>query len=228
MQGAINRMKRFVSTLAISAALGWLPASAQDATSFHWTGAYVGGLVGYAKGETGQRDFMGISNPFDVRGFTAGATAGYNFQIGSRLLVGLEADISGSAIGGAFGPGNLGSQTGGGWACNPGPCETDVSWYATVRGRLGYTHNRFLVYGTGGLAIANVNSQIRNAGLFYAKKDTDTGWAAGAGAEYAFTDNWTAKVEYLHIDLGWTKLNLNDFGSRNRFDTLRFGVNYRF
>ncbi len=77
-------------------------------------------------------------------------------------------------------------------------CETDSDWLATVRGRVGYAWDRFLVYGTAGGAFANVQG---SAGLSSFSNSTQVGWTAGAGVEYAFAPNWTAKVEYLFVDL---------------------------
>jgi opacity protein-like surface antigen len=76
-------------------------------------------------------------------------------------------------------------------------CQTKSDWLATERGRAGWTWHRVMFYGTGGVAFANVQAA---AGA--PSSSTQTGWAAGVGIEYAFTPNWTAKVEYLFVDLG--------------------------
>jgi outer membrane immunogenic protein len=73
-----------------------------------------------------------------------------------------------------------------------------------------------------------VESQIENEPT-YVVKDTNVGWAAGGGVEYAFNANWTAKLEYMHVDLGWTSRNeAEDFKSNARFDAVRVGLNYKF
>ena len=101
---------------------------------------------------------------------------------------------------------------------------TDVNWYGTVRGRLGYAFNNVLVYGTGGLAYGGVDSRIENSST-YKVSSTNTGWTAGGGVEYMFAPNWSGKIEYLHIDLGWTPEPLS-LKSETEFDVVRAGVNY--
>ena len=78
-------------------------------------------------------------------------------------------------------------------------CTTQSDWLATVRGRAGYAFDRFLVYGTGGAAFGDLQAAF---GALPFSNSTQTGWTAGAGVEFAFTPNLTAKVEYLYVDLG--------------------------
>lgn len=88
--------------------------------------------------------------------------------------------------------------------------SAESNFLATVRGRLGLAFDRWLVYGTGGLAIGTVkttDTALVNCGVactleVVSDTTTRTGWTAGGGVEYAFTPNWTARVEYLHVDLG--------------------------
>jgi outer membrane immunogenic protein len=70
---------------------------------------------------------------------------------------------------------------------------------ATVRGRAGYAFDRFFVYGTGGAAFGNVQANFSNEPISSATK---AGWTAGAGVEFAFAPHWSAKAEYLFVDLG--------------------------
>ena len=81
----------------------------------------------------------------------------------------------------------------------PGRLSNQETWLATVRGRAGYAWDRILFYGTGGAAFGNVQTV---AGALPYDSVTQTGWTAGAGVEWAFLPNWTAKVEYLYVDLG--------------------------
>ncbi|MGA8651485.1 MAG: outer membrane beta-barrel protein, partial [Xanthobacteraceae bacterium] len=105
-----------------------------------------------------------------------------------------------------------GKTTGG--SCAGQGCETKSNWLATVRGRAGYAWDRVLFYGTGGAAFANVQA---GAGALPFSSSTQTGWTAGAGVEYAFTNNISAKVEYLYVGLG----------SQNQivFDNVKFSTN---
>ena len=205
-----------------------------------WTGFYVGVTAGAASGESRQGDITNAgrvdSNPFDVSGFTAGATLGYNFQTNTNWVVGIEVDISHAGISGSF-SGNLGQPGGGTWHCTDpngqlavGPCETDVNWFGTVRGRIGYAFNTLLIYGTGGLAYGKVESGLKDHEIPSQSEhvsDINLGWTAGGGVEYAFAPNWSAKFEYLHVDLGWTD-RTGHFRADAEFDLVRLGLNYRF
>jgi outer membrane immunogenic protein len=194
---------------------------------FSWTGLYVGVTAGGAQGETRFAD-SAASNPFDIDGINAGTTIGYNLQLHRNLVVGVEADFSFSHISGSFGPGELGQPNGDEFSCVPGACTTDVNWFGTVRGRIGYAVNSVLIYGTGGLAYGRVKSQIETNSFFQAR-DTNVGWTAGGGVEYPFAPGWSAKVEYLHVDLGSTeKHGVVNFKSDVEFDVVRAGLNYRF
>ena len=115
-------------------------------------------------------------------------------------------------------------------------CETKNTWLWTVRGRFGYAADRVLFYGTGGGALGNVEAGF-NGGF-----DTSTklGWTAGAGVEAAFADHWTARIEYLFVELKngscGTLHNCGiDFGGAIANDSVKFstslirvGVNYKF
>jgi outer membrane immunogenic protein len=110
-------------------------------------------------------------------------------------------------------------------------CTTQGEWLATVRGRAGYAWDRVLFYGTGGAAFGSV--QAAATGLPFATS-TQTGWTAGAGVEWAFLPNWTAKVEYLYVNLGNFSCpttncggTLADSVSFNE-NIVRAGINYKF
>lgn len=102
-------------------------------------------------------------------GWLGGAFAGYNFQVSPNVVVGVEGDITGTN-------------------------RTTNSWDSSIRGRLGYAYDRYLFYGTGGVAFGD----IKNSGM----SKTKTGWTLGAGIEAALTSNLTGRLEYRHTDLG--------------------------
>jgi outer membrane immunogenic protein len=191
---------------------------------FSWTGFYLGGQGGVAWGQSEQYDPFGASSgKYDIKGGFGGGTVGYNWQIANWVL-GVEADASASDVKG----GGNSSLT---WGCAvPGGCVTDVKWFGTARARVGYALDQWLVYGTGGAAFGRVNTSIANS-IFSGSNDR-TGWTAGAGIEYAFTPHWSAKAEYLHVDLGsdyqWTTFGADPGLSRAHFDLIRGGINYRF
>jgi outer membrane immunogenic protein len=185
-----------------------------------------------------------------LSGVIGGAQIGYNWQIGS-LVAGLEADIQGSGIKGSAQAALVNLRDDSPNAITAST-NSELSWFGTVRGRLGVTVTPdLLLYGTGGLAYGRVkdsaNVQIVNNPPFFDSwlasiSNTKTGWAAGAGAEWMFARNWSAKLEYLHIDLGSssataidvaapgfdTLSNTTSYSWKHRYDTLRVGVNYHF
>jgi outer membrane immunogenic protein len=154
----------------------------------------------------------------NVSGGVIGGTAGYNYQFG-QAVVGIEGDVDWSGIDGTTNN-----------SCPLG-CKTSNSWLATVRGRLGYAADRFMPFVTGGAAFGDVRAS--SPGLPDTSSDR-TGWTIGGGLEAAFAPNWTAKVEYLFVDLGGFNCGLNCGAGlvtdNVSFHTnlLRAGVNYKF
>ncbi|MGL5114747.1 MAG: outer membrane protein [Beijerinckiaceae bacterium] len=211
---------------------------------FTWTGFYVGINGGYVF-ETGKSSITGSpafiplgpsgSLKTTGEGFTLGGTVGYNYQIGN-FVAGLEADLNyvdlGKTVSSTFG----GITT----SLSQGP-----TYLGTVRGRLGVAFDNVLVYATGGLAYGDQDATtIVNGpgGALWtgSKNDTRFGYAVGAGVEYAFTRNWSAKVEYLYYDLGSVNYSSPQVAgaiipgvfattkAENRGNIVRAGINYRF
>jgi outer membrane immunogenic protein len=203
-------MKRIASagallvTAAGPAAAADLPHPSYTATaplsSYSWTGLYLGGNLGYAWGTTS-------NNPTRPSGFDGGAQAGYNWQTGP-LVLGGEADIQVSGATDTFAPWKF---------SNP--------WFGTVRARAGYAVSNFLIYGTAGVAFGEMQGET--VGLL-SESHTNVGWTAGAGVEAGFATNWSAKVEYLFVDLASSTYALT--GTSNGLSTslVRLGVNYHF
>jgi outer membrane immunogenic protein len=155
---------------------------------YNWTGFYLGINGGGAFGNSNWTDPIdGPSGNFTVSGFLIGGTAGFNYQIGSWVL-GVEGD-------GAWA--NLNGTTFNA-SCITFGCTTQSNWLATARGRAGYAWDRVYLYGTGGAAFANVQAAFGALPLF---SSTQAGWTAGVGVEYAIWPNWTAKLEYLYVNL---------------------------
>ena len=120
-------------------------------------------------------------------GGQVGGTVGYNRQLGNAVF-GVEGDIDWSGL-------NGNNTTLG---C-PGGCSTSDSWLSTVRGRIGYSFDRVMPYVTGGLAVGDIRAAT--PGLA-GGTSTNAGWTLGGGIEFALPGNWTAKAEYLRVDLG--------------------------
>ena len=227
--------------------------------SFTWTGAYFGLNAGYAFNHDGRfKTFPYVpvlatrNETTSADGFTGGGQVGYNYQFGpgQGLVVGLEADIaytdldsSRSVPYGFDGQVLQGSIT---------SYRSSLDYLGTVRGRVGYGFNQFLIYGTGGFAYGGVDNRIGVAllpgGPLVAggsTSETATGYAFGGGVEYAVpttsflnlfhSSAVTVKAEYLHYDLGHSDIaiaapGLNVASARvtNQGDLVRFGVNYKF
>ena len=164
-----------------------------------WAGPYIGGNVGYAWGSVDNN----LTKP---SGFVGGVQAGYNWQQGPWVF-GLEGDIQATGADDTFAPWKF---------SNP--------WFGTVRGRGGYAFNNILVYGTVGLAFG----ELRANTFGLTESHTNVGWTAGIGAEVGLTRNWSAKVEYLYVDLANSNFAITGMSNGYRFGTLRAGVNYRF
>ena len=182
---------------------------------YNWTGFYIGINGGGAFG-TSNWDTNGSRN---ISGGLVGGTIGYNYQWGQAVF-GVEGDIDWASI----------SGTSSNATC-PFGCKTSDTWLSTVRGRLGYAADRFMPFVTGGAAFGDIRASTPG---FAAASSTNAGWTLGGGLEGAITQNWTAKVEYLYVDLGKFNCGLNcGAGLVNdnvSFHTniLRAGVNYKF
>ena len=166
-----------------------------------WAGPYLGGTLGYAWGSV-------ANNPTKPSGFVGGVQAGYNWQQpDSSWVFGLEGDIQATGADDTFAPWKF---------SNP--------WFGTVRGRVGYAFNNVLFFGTGGLAFG----ELRATTFGVTESQTTAGWTLGAGAEMAFAPHWSAKIEYLYVDLANSNFVITGASNGYRFGLIRAGVNYRF
>jgi outer membrane immunogenic protein len=197
---------------------------------FSWTGFYVGLNAGYGFGSSTWSTPAGSVGSFSMNGALAGGTIGGNYQIG-QFVIGAEGDIDWQNLRGASGAG----------ICAPaaiGGCATASDWLATLRARAGFAADRALFYITGGGAFTDIKP---STGALSYGGGTEAGWTAGAGVEYAMTDNWTAKVEYLYADFEKATCNTSSCSVGNLFvpgvapasvsfheNIVRAGVNYKF
>ena len=165
---------------------------------YNWAGVYVGinggwgwGNAKYTANAAGL--FPGATGSIHDNGGVVGGTLGVNFQTGA-FVFGVEGDWDYSGI-------NTGTTAS---ICTfSGNCQTGNNWLATARGRAGYAADRVLFFATAGGAFANVQTNFNGTTTTH----TQSGWTAGAGVEWAFADNWTAKVEYLYVNLGNGNVN---------------------
>jgi outer membrane immunogenic protein len=184
---------------------------------YNWGGIYFGGNGGYGFGNSQWTNtVLGSTNTFGVTGFLVGGTVGANFQT-DALVFGIEGDFDGSWMQGTSSAG----------VC--GVCETKNNWLSTVRARAGYAADRVLFYGTAGGAFGNISEGQNGLPNSTFASSTKAGWTAGAGVEVAFADNWTARIEYLFVDLQKASFN-SGLAPTVSFDTslVRLGVDYKF
>jgi high affinity Mn2+ porin len=226
------------------------PAPAQN--GYDWNGWYIGVHVGVTAGSSNWSATPGLNGSFDLpfnfsfpggRGsYLAGVQGGYNHVFASHVLLGVEADASfpNSDVSTPFSV--RGSQT----ITSPFTGEVNygeaVIYSGTVRARVGYAFDHFLLYGTGGMAWTfDQVTRTQVAGVLVVGTATpgtvDTsqpwrvGWAAGAGVEIPITGSWTAKAEYLWTDFGRHSVGFaagaQAFDSDLTMQSLRVGLNYR-
>ncbi len=180
---------------------------------YTWSGFYLGVNGGGGWGSSA----WDSTGSFNVSGGLVGGTIGYNYQFGQAVF-GVEGDIDWSGIKGTTN--NF---------CLAG-CTTSNTWLSTVRGRLGYAADRFMPYVTAGGAFGNVQASTPG---FAGGSSTQAGWTVGAGLEFAIAGNWTAKAEYLYVDLGKFNCGITcgaAFTDNVSFtaNIVRGGINYRF
>jgi outer membrane immunogenic protein len=195
---------------------------------YNWTGLYLGVNGGGAWGRQDPLDV--ITNRFDeftidYSGGLFGGTTGAQIQV-AHVVLGFESDIDWASITGraTFTPTIFG-------LAQPFVlhAKTSMEWFGTARARVGYAHDNWLFYATGGAAIIGAKTELATAAglvcntvgvLACSGSDKRVGAAAGAGIEYGFTPNWSAKLEYLYVAA--FRLDVS------HVNIVRAGLNFRF
>jgi outer membrane immunogenic protein len=241
-------MANMINRVLVGSALCLIPLCAQAADMrlptkaapfvapvYSWTGFYLGANAGYG---WGAHDTELLDYDHKSKGFIGGFQGGYNFQSGNVVL-GIEADWMFS---------DVKSDDRVVFTTGPATSTTDIqhqlNYLATIRGRLGYSFGSVLPYITGGFAFAEIKSSALAVNTGFgapfdgtfsgSDKQSHNGWVLGGGIEFSITSNWTAKVEYLHVDLSeerYVALPQVDPTPRSHdvtIDIVRFGLNYRF
>jgi outer membrane immunogenic protein len=196
--------------------------------AYNWSGFYIGGNVGGKwadhSGDLFLDQFLGFTplglvafgnGGNDETAFVGGGQIGFNWQAGGWVF-GIEGDFQGTSLERTF------------VCCGPLVLATGLpfvagdtlsvknDWQASIRGRIGYAWDRFMVYGTGGVAFANIEAAVALQpvdtlpGLFASASDTLTGWTVGGGIEFGLWDNWSLGVEYR-----FSSFDAGDFGHGN-------------
>jgi outer membrane immunogenic protein len=168
----------------------------------NWQGYYLGGYGAYDWGR-----FGGGSRDGDR--FGGGAYTGYNWQSG-QIVYGVEADV-----------GYNGERDN----TSPG-LEGKAGWNGSLRGRVGYDLNPFMIYGTAGVAIQDNELSDGTS----SDSNTSVGYTVGAGAEAFITDNVTARLEYRYTDFGADDYNLDSGSFSKGYDdhSVKVGIGVKF
>lgn len=189
---------------------------------YNWTGFYVGAHAGYGWADKDWTFLNGNTTSHTADGFLGGIQVGYNYQVGTWVF-GIEGDVSWANLSGRSTCPNAAYT-----------CGTNVDWLGTLTGRIGYAANNWLLYVKGGWAWADEDYDATGP-LLYTAGHTRSGWTVGAGVEYGFTPNWSAKLEYNYMDFGSKRANLTTAaGATDPADVdqnvsvIKLGVNYRF
>jgi outer membrane immunogenic protein len=196
---------------------------------YNWSGFYLGLQVGYAWGNNHTTEFItatglpsGFNRNFDTSGVVGGVHGGYNWQSG-QFVFGIEADVEAADI------------TGGYRLANTNGTDFRLRDQASIRGRLGVAFNNSLLYVTGGAAFADIEHTYVFANTVFERVSRDrVGYTVGAGWEYGFTPNWTARLEYRYTDFGTYRDNslvaFPGFSYQDHpvYHTVRGGISYRF
>ena len=177
-------------------------------SAYNWTGLYVGIQGGYDWNHSRASN----GDTANINGGIAGLYGGYNWQApGSNWVFGIDASVNYD------------------WASGPitgAPGYTgEVDWKGFVRGRVGYAWDRFLVYGTAGGAVAN----LKAVGPGAAGSPSKLGWTVGGGVEWAFAQNWTARLDYAYSNFGsYAYTAPVSYTATNQSHTVMLGVAYKF
>ena len=198
----------------------------QYGNAYNWSGLYTGGFVGGAH-SIWTIDFYRNNNHGHAEessdGFAGGLWAGYNWQVSPNWVLGVEGDLGWTNA-------NQHNEV-----FDNDHTDSRIGRFGSVRGRVGYAMDRMLFFATAGVGWANISQNIqkgRNAGEQVVwENQTPTGYVIGAGVDYAFTNNWIGRVEYLYSNYGKTTLYNTD-GNRADFENdmhlLRVGLTYKF
>jgi outer membrane immunogenic protein len=208
------------------------PLEAQPVWSGFYAGLNVGGAFGSSRNAFNIAGFGLPTFNTPLAGVVGGGEAGYNWQTGPWVL-GLEANFDGSGLSGSRNA-----------PCLPPLCGAlaasyaqRLSWFGTLRPRIGYALGNWLFYATGGGVLGQVYTNATAAvGSLIAtdnRSQTRDGWTLGGGVEVELLAGWSAKIEYLYLDLGsrtTTYLLTPPISNASRFsaNVITAGVNYHF
>jgi outer membrane immunogenic protein len=209
------------------------PAPVYAPPPFTWTGFYVGGNVGggWAQGNVTDTVTGGSFGTGSVGAFVGGGQVGFNYQVGN-VVWGVEGLFDGVASGNNNSSNIVTGLTGDQFQAN-----ANARWLATAAGRVGLTgpgFDHWLFYAKGGGGWVGYNASVTDVttGIGASTSNSQAGWMAGGGVEWAFAQNWTARVDYQYIGLNGFSVGafpVDNFVVHNpNVQTVTFGINYLF
>lgn len=214
-------MSKFILTATVLSILAG-PAYSGDLS--RWSGGYVGFQAGGAWSDASwqYRPLPGADPDLGAdhtgNGLIGGAQAGYNWQI-DQFVIGTEISISASDVdGSARCPGRS-------WECS-----SELKWLGTGKLKLGYAVDDLLIYGVGGVAGVAADRRVSRGSESDDMTKVLGGYVFGAGAEYALSEDWSIRAEYLHYKFTSRPYQRGDIVQDIGFslDTGTVGLNYRF
>ncbi|HEY6256061.1 MAG TPA: outer membrane beta-barrel protein, partial [Xanthobacteraceae bacterium] len=262
MQDHVGRLGlnyKFGDPVYVAPAAGGMSIKAAPAAVVsNWSGLYIGGNVGVSiarntSSDTQTSPVFGFisSDAFYTSpiGVVGGGQIGFNVQAAPNWVLGLEADFQGSGQRDSTTCIDACQAVPPGFVSVNETLTQSVEWFGTARGRVGWTNGPALFFATGGFAYGKVTASLNtvftdsvatlvtSSGSFSQNK---SGWTAGGGVETKLGGNWSAKVEYLYVDLGtfegstvaagnFAPLNgdVFTFSSHLQDHIIRFGLNYK-
>jgi len=236
-----------------------LPAKAPEpdtSTAYDWTGWYIGGHTGAIRGSSNWTSTPlgsgGLSGSFDLPlnfdfmagtgSYVMGLQGGYNYVLPSRMMLGIEADVSFPNSDVTVPYSVKGSQTVASPLAGQVTYGEAVIHYGSVRARIGYAFDHLLLYGTAGFAwtydqvtrnqdVAPLAGGLVPAGTLETALLWRLGWVAGIGVEIPVAGNWSAKAEFLETEFGrrgtFFPASADTFASDLATQSILLGLNYK-
>ncbi len=224
-------MRQFTTALLAAIALAGIGASsanAADPVPDSWTGFYAGLNVGYDWSNVSGNGTLGAATATGsetLTGIIGGGQIGYNWQMANNIVLGVEADFQGSDASSSTNKSYYGFAYSG----------TDrMTYFGTIRGRVGYMIDRWLPYITAGFGYGQGTTNATLSGVrTFSEAQSNGAWVVGAGVETALTGKWTVKFEYLAMGADIQNSFNTSRGTLTVNGTVlsnvvRTGLNYRF
>ncbi|MGJ4881305.1 MULTISPECIES: outer membrane protein [unclassified Bradyrhizobium] len=219
------------ASAADMAARPYTKAPPMVAQILSWSGLYAGiqggGGWGTSKetflGRFNAPGFLGTQN-YNTNGGFVGGVVGYNWQV-DNVVFGLEGDYHWADINGRSAVVNAGVGD---------TFFTKLTSFGDIKGRLGYAAGPALFFVSGGAAVGQLQHRYDGVpGNVFSQNTTRWGYTVGAGAEYMFAPNWSAKLEYNYLDFGKSTIQysaaaLNRSEWKDTVHTVKAGLSYHF